>query len=88
MENLEGVEEARYFIEQAKKIIDLSETALQLDSALEQDNAECEEEGIEEHPNFKHINSDQIMIEESVTEATIYRRIEIPNDDELRDKTR
>ena len=88
MENLEGVEEARYFIEQAKKQIDLSEIALQLDPALEQDKAECEEDGIEEHPDFVHYDPDQITIDENAPETNIYRRIEIPNDDELKEKTR
>ena len=36
MEHLEGVEEARYYVEQAKKEIDLTEIAEKMDPALEQ----------------------------------------------------
>ena len=56
MEHLEGVEEARYYVEQIKKEIDTTETGNKLDSALEQENGDCEDEVTKEHPDFLHID--------------------------------
>ena len=41
LEHLEGVEEARYYVEQAQKEIDLTEIEDKLDPALEQENTNC-----------------------------------------------
>ena len=87
MKHLEGVEEARYYVEQVKKEIDLTEVGNQLDPALEQDNADCEEEVLSEHPDFLHIDPSQITSDEHVIAKSIYRKIDIPNDEELKDNT-
>ena len=86
MEHLEGVEEARYYVDQVKKEIDLTEVAKALDPALEQNNAECNEELEIEHPEFGHIDPDQIVIEKETVSAGNYKRVEIPNLDELKKK--
>ena len=88
MEHLEGVEEARYYVEQAKKELDLSEISQILDSALEQENADCVEEGLVEHPEFDHADPGQIIDKETDKETSIYRKIDIPNDKELKENTR
>ena len=72
MEHLEGVEEARYYVEQAKKELDLSEISKDLDSALEQENADCVEEGLVEHPELVHADPGQIVHAENVQETSIY----------------
>ena len=81
MKHLEGVEEARYYVEQVKKEIDLTDVGNQLDPALEQANADCEEEVLSEHPDFLHVDPDQITSDEQVVTKSIYRKIDIPNDD-------
>ena len=88
MEHLEGVEEARYYVEQAKKEIDLTEIGEKLDPALEQDNADCEEIELVEHPDLIHADPDQIATGEDGRAASIYRRIEIPNETKKKEKTR
>ena len=88
MEHLEGVEEARYYVEQAKKEVDLTEIGEQLDPALEQDNADCEEIELEEHPDLIHADPDQIKTEEDGRAKSVYRKIDIPNDAELKENTR
>jgi hypothetical protein len=88
MEHLEGVEEARYYVEQAKKEVDLTEIGEQLDPALEQDNADCEEIELEEHPDLIHADPDQITTDEDGRAKSIYRKIDIPNDVELKENTR
>ena len=54
MEHLESVEEARYMVEEASKELDLGKTGIQMDVAHEQDQAECQEEGVIEHPDYIH----------------------------------
>ena len=88
MEHLEGVEEARYYVEQIKKEIDLTETGNKLDPTLEQDNADCDEEDTTEHPDFLHIDPGQLTTEGNETQTSIFRRIEIPSDDKLKESTR
>ena len=88
MEHLEGVEEARYYVEQAKKEIDLTEIGKTLDPALEQENDDCNEEELVEHPDMIHADPDQIMSREENCVTSIYRKIEIPNDTELKENTR
>ena len=87
MEYLEGVEEARYYVEQAKKELDLTEIGEKLDPALEQENADCEESELAEHPDMIHADPDQITTEEDGRATSIYRKIEIPNDVELKENT-
>ena len=54
MEHLHDVEEARHYVEEAKQAqqkLDLSTVAINLDAAAEQENAECQEEMKEVHPD-------------------------------------
>ena len=88
MEHLEGVKEARYYVEQVKKALDLSEIAQTLDPTLEQENADCDVEATVEHPEFTHIDPGEVIKEQEKVEAVKYRKVEIPTDDTLKDKTR
>ena len=87
MEHLEGVEEARYYVEQMKKEMETTETGIKLDPTLEQDNADCEDEVSEDHPDFLHIDPGNLPTE-AKTSTKLYRRVEIPNDELLKEKTR
>ena len=88
MEHLEGVEEGRYYVEQVKKELDLSEIKDRLDPTLEQENADCEIESLSQHPEYQHIDPEQFLVEEnSEGKDSIYRKIEIPGTDELRRST-
>ena len=88
MEHLEGVEEARYYVEQVKKETDLTEIANTLDPMLEQHNADCDEELELEHPDFAHIDPENIVNEKDKAAAGNYKQIEIPDDDELKKRSR
>ena len=44
MEHLESVEEARHYVQEVKKNLDLTNIGISLDAAAEQENAECQEE--------------------------------------------
>ena len=60
MEHLESVEEARHYVDEVTKKIDLKETGISLDAAAEQENAECEEELEQQHPDYVHIDTDNV----------------------------
>jgi hypothetical protein len=60
MEHLESVEEARYMVEQANKEVDLGGIGILMDAALEQDQADCHQEGVTEHPDYIHLDTEGI----------------------------
>jgi hypothetical protein len=91
MEHLESVEEARYNLQEAEKKLDLERIGMILDSTLHQDNAECQEEGLEEHPDYLHLDPEDMGMvdEENAQQArSTYKAIEIPDGDVLRMATR
>ena len=88
MEYLEGVQEARYYVDEALKNDDKSIVANQLDPTLEQNNADCEEELMAEHPDYQHIDPDQFTVNEKLINTGIYRPIKILGPEELRESTR
>ena len=60
MEHLESVEEARYMVDQATKEMDIGEIGILMDSALEQDQANFQQEGASEHPDYILLDTDGI----------------------------
>ena len=84
MEHLEDVEEARHFVNEANKRLDLNEIGGQLDPENEQLNADLEGED-ELHPEYQHLDPGY---EDEPREVTIYRRIEVPNKEVLYEATR
>ena len=89
MEHLESVEEARYMMEQSTKEIDMTDIGIQLDAAHEQDQADCQLEGVAEHPDFLHLDTDGIEINAKMTAQTgIFKKILVPSLPELREETR
>ena len=69
-----------------KKEIDLTDVAQKLDPTLEQNNADCDDDVETEHPDFIHIDPGQITTD--TTKTGNYRRVEVPNDEELKESTR
>ena len=90
MEHLHDVEEARYYVEEANKKLDLSEIGITLDAAAEQENAECNEEIEEVHPDYLHLDPEYIdnMEENNKMAQNIYRKIDLPDIKILKQKTR
>ena len=74
MEHLEDVEEARFFVEEAKKL-ELAETAAELDAANEQEDDDLAGDN-QEHPDYEHLHPGE---EEVPRAACIYRKIEVPD---------
>ena len=87
-----GVQEARYQVAQMQKELDIDleeAVALDLDPAGYHDNEDCASEGDEDHEQFQHCNPDQINLGEDEQNApALFRKIEMPSDDELKAMTR
>ena len=64
MEHLESVEEARYFVDELHKN-QIQEQGDELDAQNVQDELECQEEDMMEHPDFAHLNPDELEIVEA-----------------------
>ena len=88
MEHLEGVEEARYHLEQLESEIDFSEIGKDLDPEGEHDNEYCEELEAQES-EYGHLNPDDILQRsETKSLSGLYKRIEIPGESDLRESSR
>ena len=56
MEFLESVSEARFYAEEAKKELELEQVAENMDAQGQQENDDCQEEGLEDHPEYLACN--------------------------------
>ena len=90
MPYLEGVEEARFYVEEAQKKLDLEETGIAMDPQGCLDNEECKDLGEEQHPDYEHCvptAGEFDQTEDSVPAGSTYRTIEVLGDKDLRQKT-
>ena len=86
MEHLESNEEARYLVEEAtNKIKEMGEN---LDPQGEQDIRDCELEDLMMHPDYQHLNPDDVDITEKAKFEKRYRPIEIEDLKILSEKTK
>ena len=87
MEHLQGVEEARYFVE--KSLAENKSVGDDLDAAGEQEEDDCDYEGLVEHPDFLHLDPDVLPKSEDVIRVQkCYRQIEVDELSILCEKTR
>ena len=61
MEFLESVTEARYFVEEANKELDLEGIMEEMDPQGHQDNQECNDEELEVHPEYSSCHPGKIF---------------------------
>ena len=66
MEHLESTEKARLFVEESLRN---QETADELDPEGEQEKVNCEFDGTVLHPDFKHLNPDDLDIQDEKREV-------------------
>ena len=87
MEWLQAVEEARYFVE--KSLIEQKSMEGQLDPTGEQENDDCEYEGLIEDPNFLQFDEDEVSDDKKRTNnEKIFRPIEVEDTKTLFEKAR
>ena len=90
MPYLDSVEEARFYVDEALKKLDLEETGIAMDPQGCLDNAECEELGQEQHPEYEHCQpgaGEFDQTDDSEPAGSSYRTIEVLSDRDLRQKT-
>ena len=89
MEHLYDVEEARHYVEEADKKLDLTDIGETLDATGEQENYECKDEAEELHPDYLHLDTDNVdeTNEEEIEIQNIYRKIDLPDIKILKQKT-
>ena len=84
MEYLETVEEGT---EKTRNTLESNAGTL-LDNAMEQENADCEEEGIENHEDFLHKDIDLVEnAKDSEVSGTLYKKIELYSDAKINEIT-
>ena len=89
MEHLESVEEAKYMVEQSTKEVDNEGIGSSLNPEHEQENAEAQLDGVSEHPDYLHLDTDGII--EEINEKTVtslFKEIDVPKLPELCKATR
>ena len=74
MEHLESVEEARYFVEELHKN-QVEDVGDEIDATNAQEELDCLEEDIIEHPDFAHLNPDELETFESNSSKAQQMRI-------------
>ena len=82
---VDEVDEARYYVEQAKeheqKVHNIGDT---LDSQLEQDVVECQDEEEHIHPDFVQVDPENLDIEDKLAQIKkTFQNIEITSAEEL-----
>ena len=88
MEHLESVEEARLMVEESTKEVDLERIGIDVNAAFEQDQADCQQEGMIEHPNYMHLDTDGIDDMDGKKHAgSVFKEILVPTVKELREDT-
>ena len=89
---LKDVTQARKWAADMNRENMIENIAMEMDAALEQEELEDKEEGLSEHPELAHLNQDQYEIDEVEDEmskrSAIYGKIEIPDEKEMKEKTR
>ena len=66
----------------------MKETGKMLDPTGAQDNEDCEVDGVEESEQYECFNPDDLIEKEnSIPQQSIYRRVELLNKNDLKEKT-
>ena len=82
----QGVDEARYYVEQAREDDRIGDS---LDPNLEQDDEECQAIEEEVHPDFIQLNPNEIEINNNLQQIRkSFRQIEIKSPDERLEEAR
>ena len=88
MEWMEDVEEARYFVEEVmKNELDLEETGYNLDPEMNQEDIECDLDGLEEDEEYKHLDPDGLKDRDIPDSGSWYRKLEMMDQSVLEQET-
>ena len=89
MEWLENVEEARMHVEESlKDQVDLSEVGEEIDAEEIQEGLDCEEEGIEDDPQYHHLNPEGLLDKSDVHSGSrLCKQLDLEDYQKLEEKT-
>ena len=85
MEHLESTEEARLFVEET---LDVENIAIKLDPQWEQERVDCEDEGQIIHPDYEHLNLEDMNLQAEKTAEKQFKPIVIDDRETLLRNTR
>ena len=89
MEHLESVEEARLMVEQSNKDENLELIGNEINATHEQEKDDCAEEGVSEHPDYIHLDTDGISLDDRPNQqSSLFKQFEIPSKEALVKETR
>ena len=91
MEHLENVEESRYMVEEYMKNNQKDEEiGVKMDPENEQDKDDCEIEDEEAHPEFGHLDPNELGIDETnkVQKEKMFKPVDVGNIEDLRQQTK
>ena len=91
MEHLENVEEARYMVEEYMKNNKKDEDiGVKMDPENEQEKDECDIEDEEAHPEFGHLDPNELGIDETnkVQKEKMFKPVDVGNIEDLRQQTK
>ena len=84
MEWMEDVEEARYFVEEVmKNDVDVQEIGEEIDAEKEQNDIDCDLEGIEEDEQYIHLDTEGLKEVNFPASGNWFRKLELMDIKEL-----
>ena len=88
MEWLEDVDEARFYVEEnLKNEAKVKEIGDAIDAQKQQDDLDCEEEGIEEDPLYEHLGLGEHNENEFLPSLDWHRKIDLKDKDQIFEET-
>ena len=88
MEWMEDVEEARYFVEEVmKNDVDVQEIGEEIDAGKEQNDIDCDLEGIEDDEKYIHLDTEGLKELNFPTSGNWFRKLELMDIKELEQQT-
>ena len=89
MMHLESVEEARLMVEESNKELNLELIGSEINATYEQDKEDCAHEGVSEHPDYLHLDTDGLnLVDRPHHQSSLFNNFDIPSRAELMKETR
>ena len=60
----------------------------EIDANMTQENIDCKQSGVEEHPSFEFINPENLNLEDKSTQDSTYRKIDLLESSKLSELTK
>ena len=82
------MEEARYFVQEVmNNEVDVAETGVNVDPEMQQDNIDCDLEGVEEDEQYVHLDPEGLKEQNIPDSGNWFRKLEVLDENVLQLKT-